>query len=760
MTLLQRRGFLSLGLAATGGLLIGCSASDPRERGLAAAPTGTGGTSGAALNAWVRIEPGGEVVVVVPRSEMGQGVHTALAQLVAEELEADWSRVQVEQAPPGRVYANTALLWAVLPLQPDDRGWLAQTARWSLSQTAMMLSLNVTGGSTSVRAAWEPMRWAGAAARSILEQVAARQWGVAANTCRAQNGEVIQGEGSRRASFGELAGHWSRKPLAPQSDLQLKAPAQWRLIGQSLRRLDSPAKSTGAAAFGADLNLPGLKRAVLRTCPHIGGRLVKVHDQAARALPGVLEVHAFPDWPVPAVAVVADTSWQALKAAQALELEWDAGLYATLDDQQMRQTLKESLEDAHDRTRFRNVGEAADAISKSDAKIVADYEVPYLAHAPMEPLNATARFDGKRLELWVGTQSPILARWAASRIAEVPIEAVDLHIPYLGGGFGRRLEVDVVEQVTHLAMKMRGTPVQLLWTRAQDLQHDVYRPAAMARLEAGLRGGRLEACRIRVAGPSVSDSTTRRILPAELTAPMPLAPDKAQIEGAYDLPYGLRHFLVEQALTESPLPLGYWRGVGHTVNAFFTECFIDEIAQALQQDPLKLRLDLLADKPRHRAVLEAAARLGRWAEAAPAGRARGLALHESFGSICAQVAEVSLDPKGRPRVHHIACALDAGTIVHPDGVKAQLESAVIFGLSAALWGQVPVREGQVALSGWADYPVLRLADTPRIDTALMPSAAEPGGVGEPGTPPVAPAVANALARLDGRRRRSLPLAAS
>ena len=757
MTTLQRRGFLSLGLVATGGLLVGCSASDPRDRGLAAAPSVPAGGNGAALNAWVRLEPGGEVVVVVPRSEMGQGVHTSLAMLVAEELEADWSRVRVEQAPPGRVYANTALLWAALPLQPDDRGWMAQAARWGLSQAAVMLSLNVTGGSTSVRAAWEPMRWAGAAARSVLEQVAARQWGVAVDTCRARNGEVIQADGVRRASFGELAGQWSRKPLAPQSDLRLKAPSQWRLIGQSPRRLDSALKSTGSAAFGADLALPGLRRAVLRTCPHIGGRLVKVHDQAARAVSGVREVHAFADWPVPAVAVVADSSWQALKGAKALELEWDAGLYATLDSEQMRQTLKHALDEPHDTTSFRKLGDAAQELSRAPSKLEAEYEVPYLAHAPMEPLNATAKFDGKRLTLWVGTQSPILARWAAARIADLPIEAVDLHIPYLGGGFGRRLEVDVVEQVTHLALKMPGTPVQLIWTREQDLQHDVYRPAAMARLEAGLQGERLQACRIRIAGPSVSDSTTRRLLPAELTAPMPVAPDKAQVEGAYDLPYGIPHFLVEQTLTDSALPMGYWRGVGHTVNAFFTECFIDEIAQALKQDPLKLRLDLLADRPRHRAVLQAAAQLGRWGQPPPAGRARGLALHESFGSICAQVAEVSLDGRGRVRVHQIACALDAGTIVHPDGVKAQLESAIVFGLSAALWGEVPVRDGRVALSSWADHPVLRLSDTPRIDSVLMPSSAEPGGVGEPGTPPVAPAVANALARVDGRRRRRLPL---
>ena len=764
-TPLDRRRFLLLGAAAGGGLLVACSPIDPRERGHAPRPPQARGAGtaaadpGIAVNAWVRVHTDGRVQVALPRSEMGQGVHTALAMLVAEELEADWAQVQIEQAPPGRVYANTAMLAAALPLQPDDEGWLAQAGRWATARTAVALSLNITGGSTSVRAAWEPMRWAGASARAVLVATAARQWGVKAEACAAQQSAVVHAASGRRAGFGELARLWSDKPLDPPSSLQLKPRERWTLIGTSPTRLDTPAKSTGTATFGADIPLPGLRRAALRTCPWPQGHLARFDDTATRALSGVRDVWAFPDWPVPAVAVVADTTWQALRAAAALQIDWDAGLggMTASGEGTGRAALQEAL-DGEEGTHFRRVGDADSRWQAADPKqrLEAVFEVPHLAHAPMEPLNATAWLHDDRLEIWTGTQSPILARWRASQITGLPIESVTLHIPFLGGGFGRRLEVDVVEQVTHLAMKMRGTPVHLTWTREQDLQHDVYRPAAMARLQARIDEGRLDTLRMKVSGPSVSDAFTRRLLPADLMAPMPVMPDKTQIEGAYDLPYAIGHLQAEQVLVPSPLPIGYWRGVGHSYNAFFTECFLDEVAQALGRDPLDLRLSLLSQRPRHRAVLEAAARRAGWPQASAPGRALGLALHESFGALCAQVAEVSL-ADGRPRVHRIVCALDAGTLVHPDTVRAQLESAIVFGLSAALWGRVPVQEGRVALRGWADYPVVRMADVPVIDTVLIESREPPGGVGEPGTPPVAPAVANALARLDGRRRRALPL---
>jgi isoquinoline 1-oxidoreductase beta subunit len=752
----DRRQFLFIGAVMGGALVAGCSPVDPTPHGQA----GQGGRAGqgVSLNAWLRIGADGRVTVALARSEMGQGVHTALAMLVAEELDIPWTQVGVEQAPPGRVYANTALLHAVLPLQPDDEGWLARGARWALSNAAVMLSLNVTGGSTSVRAAWEPMRWAGAAAREALRATAAREWKVSVQECRATQGEVLHSTTGRRAGYGELAQAWAKQPVDPPPKLMLKSPSQWSLIGTSPPRLDTADKSTGRASFGSDIHVPGLLRAVLRTCPYLHGRLIKVDAARALKLPGVRAVHEFHDWPVPAVAVVAEHTWQALKAAQALGVEWDPGLNAGQSIKAQQQVMQELLDDEAG-TRFRNLGDAQARLAAAVQTLKADYEVPYLAHAVMEPLNATALFKDGELQLWTGTQSPILARWRASQIAGIDIERVQLRIPYLGGGFGRRLETDVVEQATHLAMKMPGTPVHLMWTREQDLQHDVYRPLAMARLSAGLTTGStpgLDALQIKVVAPSISDDTFKRLFPGPLTESAPTLPDKSQIEGAYDLPYAIRHQQVEQVLCPSVLPLGYWRSVGHSYNAFFTECFLDEVAQALGRDPLALREDLLEQRPRHLAVLRAAAQAAGWGRTPAPGRALGLALHESFGSICAQVAEVSLQD-GRPRVHRIVCALDAGTVVHTDTVKAQLESAIVYGLSAALWGRVPVEAGQVKLRSWADYPVLKMADMPTIDTILMKSEREPGGVGEPGTPPVAPAVANALARLEGRRHRRLPL---
>lgn len=763
-----RRRFLVLAAATGGGLIVACSPTDPREPGQAKGAA----QAGVALNAWLRIAPDGRVTVTVPRAEMGQGVHTALAQLVAEELEVPWAQMAVEPAGPGRVYANTALLHAVLPFQPDDQGWWVQAARWALSNSAVMLSLNITGGSTSVRAAWEPMRWAGASAREVLRAVAARQWQVDLDQCQSGQGQVQHQGTGRRLGYGELAALWAARPIEPRSPLSLKPAAQWTLIGTSPKRLDTPEKSSGRAAFGSDLMWPGLKRAVLRACPYVHGRLVKADARRALAVPGVRAVHEFPDWPVPAVAVVADHSWQALKGAQALVLEWDPGLVGGLNTTAQQQTMQVMLEEESG-TRFRHLGDAAATMAQAAQTLQAQYQVPYLAHALMEPLNATAWLESGRLRLHTGTQSPILARWRAAQIAGLDIEQVELQLPYLGGGFGRRLETDVVEQVTHLAMKMPGTPVHLFWTREQDLQHDVYRPAAVARLGAALitapdKGAsaaaatgvaprlQLGALQIKVVAPSLSEGTTRRLFPGPLTEAMPTLPDKSQIEGAHDLPYAIANQSVEQVLCPSVLPVGYWRSVGHSYNAFFTECFLDEVAQALGRDPLALREELLQQRPRHLAVLRAATQQAGWGQALPAGRALGLALHESFGAICAQVAEVSLH-NGQPRVHRIVCALDAGTLVHPDTVRAQLESAIVFGLSAALWGQVPLDGGQVQLRGWADYPVVKMADMPQIETILMPSTQAPGGVGEPGTPPVAPAVANALARLDGRRRRGLPL---
>lgn len=730
------------------------TASIPRGGG-----TASGSTSGppaVSLNAWIRIAPDGAVVVAVPRVEMGQGIHTALALLAAEELDIDWRQVQVETVWSGRVYANTALLSGVLPLQEDEKGWWAQAARWTTEQMAWMVSLNVTGGSASVRSAWESLRWAGAGARSCLVEAAARQGGVAPESLVVRSGAVHHPPTGRQWSFAALAQQWSIRPTPPERVAPPKPRGAWKLIGTSPPRLDTPAKLNGQAAFGMDIPIPGRWVAALVMAPHAGAHWRSFDDAQARQLPGVRHIVPCPDWPVPCIAVIADGTWQALRAARQVTVDWSQEDSGFGDHRSAQTVLREALNE--DGVRFRQDGNPAArwAQAATADRWEAEYTVPYLAHAPLEPLNACVRVESGAVDIWCGTQSPILARWRAAQLADVPIDAVRLHIPYLGGGFGRRLEVDVVDQATRLALKFPGTPIQVVWSREQDLQHDVYRPAAAARLAASWKGDRLDSVSIRVAAPSVSHASMQRWLPPWMGDAVPRTPDKVQIEGAYDLPYDIGHVEVRQILTDSPLPVGSWRSVGHSYNAFFTECFLDELALQRERDPFELRRDLLRHRPRHRAVLDALERLCDWKRPPAEGISRGLALHGSFGSICGQVAEVERGPRGWV-VHRIYCVLDAGTIVHPDGVRAQLEGSIVFGLSAALWGQVPFQGRTVQLRAWSDYPVVRMEHCPEIVMHLMDSTAAPGGVGEPGTPPVAPAVANALSRLEGQRRRSLPL---
>ena len=501
----------------------------------------------------------------------------------------------------------------------------------------------------------------------------------------------------------------------------------------------------------------------MRQCPLLGGHVQKFDESSAQHISGVVKAVQLDEH---CVAVVAHSSWAALKGARELQVQWAHGFHEQLDSAQIQQQLWQAL-DEHKPTRFRKIGEALAELDNTQAgqRIVrADYEVPFLAHAAMEPLNATARWNppvaekaqAGRLSLWCGTQSPTLARLKAAQLADIDMDAVDLHIPFLGGGFGRRLETDVVEQVTRLALMFPGRAVQLLWSREEDMQHDFYRPAAVSRLSAKLDAqGRVRAWHHRVAAPSVSHETTLRILPHSLTEHLPMMPDKVQIEGAFDLPYAIEHQQVDQVLSATPVPVGSWRSVGHSYNAFFTECFLDELAHASGQDPLAYRQAMLTQRPRHQAVLNKVAQISDW-KSPRKGAALGIALHESFGSICAQVAEVVREGS-TPRVTRVWCVIDCGTAIHPDGIVAQMESAVAFGLSAALQGRIMVAHGQIQQSGFADYPVVRMRDMPQVKVEIMPSSAPPGGVGEPGTPPVAPAVANAWFALTGQRLRSLPL---
>lgn len=742
---MKRRGFLIAGGVLGGGALLvgyGLRAPSAQER-LGDAALFPAKEGEAALNAWVKIGRDGRVTVAMPRAEMGQGVHTALAQLLAEELDADWSSLQVQDVPVAKVYANSALLLNVLPLQPDAEGGLARFARGAAQRLGLLLHLQVTGGSSSVRDAFEPLRLAGATARALLLQAAAQRLKVDASQLRTEAGHVLHG--AQRIPYGELVEAAAQLP-AP-GEVYLKPRQGWKLIGKPMPRLDLPSKVDGTAVFGIDVRLPGMLYASLRQAPVGQGRIEAWDTSALLQRPGVKQAFVLDGR---TAVVVAERWWQAESALRAHPPRMVAG--AALDSAQLLQQLQAALDDGKGFA-FRDDGDAEKTLAAAATTISADYRLPFLAHAALEPQNCTAQFKHGQLQIWAPTQVAALARWRAAAVADIKQEAVTVHTTYLGGGFGRRLETDVVEQATAIALRCEGAPVKLLWTREEDFTHDVYRPAALARFAAALgEDGLPTAWSNLVAGPSLTLDTMDRLLPAIAMD----SPDKNQIEGAYELPYAIPNLLVRQRRVRLSVPVGSWRSVGHSVNAFGTECFLDELAEAARIDPLAYRERLLAGRPRHLQVLREAARLAGWSTPAPAGRARGIALHESFGSICAQVVEASLEGDA-VRVHRVSVALDAGTLVNPDTVRAQMEGSVIFALSAALYGGITLAQGAVQQQNFPQQPLLSLADTPAIEVLLVDSQEAPGGVGEPGVPPLAPALVNAVSRLRGRRVRELPL---
>ncbi len=780
---MKRRGVLLSALSVAGALVVGWGAMPPRSRQGAAGLLGAD-DRGVALNGWIRIAPDGSVQLAMPRSEMGQGVHTALAMLVAEELDVALERVALIEPGHDAIYGNVAASLGALPFHPDelqpgreDR-WV-QADRWIVSKLARELGINLTGGSTSVADAWEPLRLAAAVARGQLLGAASLQWKLPVAELTVTDGVVGHSSGLR-AHYGELV----RQAAATRpATVQPKPAASWRLIGTAAPRLDAVAKSSGRATFGIDVRLPGMLFAAVRHSPMIGGGHGPVDVDAVLRQPGVERVVRLGQLAgsQAAVAVVARTSWHALRAAQALPVEWTQRPAGPLDSARIAQRLAHEAKEAAATLggfAFHQRGDVKQALAGAARRVEALYQAPYLAHAAMEPINCTAQVTEGRVELWVPTQLPGLARSLAARIAQVPESAVTVHVTYLGGGFGRRLDLDFVGQAVRVALETGGRPVQLLWSREEDLGHDFYRPAGAAWMQAGLDDtGRVTALAIHSAGDQITPRWMDRVLPPRMHAGMsvlqagaPLLPglkaqsgpldrvaDKTAAEGLYDLPYGIAHQRIAQVATRSGVPVGFWRSVGHSHNAFFSEGFIDELAHAAGKDPVAFRLSMLEDMPRHAAVLKRAAAEAGWGKPLPPGRARGVALHESFDTIVAQVAEVSLDA-GRPRVHRVVCAVDCGVVVNPGIVAQQMEGAVIFGLTAALHGRIDIVGGVVQQKNFPDYPLLQLKDTPEVQTHIVASTRDPSGMGEPGVPPVAPAVANALFVLTGRRLRELPLA--
>lgn len=714
------------------------------------------------LNGWIAVAPDDRVTVFLPKVELGQGIHTALAMICAEELGVPLERVDVEMAPVDAIYHNLIVGRDALPFASNADPRLVRAAHWLSDKMLREFGVMTTGGSTSVRDTWHPLRDAAAIARETLVAEAARRWSVAPAECTVQDGTVRHAD--RALRFSELLA--DGRPLPPASTWSHRAPIDYVLIGRATPRRDAREKASGRALFGIDARPPGLLFAAVRLAPVIGARVRAVDDTAALALSGVRAVVRLTgrNGGAEGIAVIA-TSWPvAQRARDVVRVTWDDGPNGALSSDAVRDALRAQAQEAGGRV-FRDAGNAVERLTTaaSSGREVhrAMYDVPYLAHATMEPPNCTVRIEDTGAEVWVGTQVPEQARAAVAHVLGRSPSEVTLHVPYLGGGFGRRLEVDMIGQAAEVAQSVPGTPVQVIWDRTDDLQHDFYRPAAAAHCEATLGAdGTIAALAITCASQEITRPYGRR-------AGVPLARfdiRKSAVEGLIEQPYALPALRVAHHLATHPVPVGYWRGVGHSSNAFFLECFIDELAHLAGRDPLAFRRDLIASTPRAVAVLDLVRVQSGWetppapaADGAPV--ARGVALHRSFGSIVAQVAEVSLDADGAPRVHRITCAVDCGLAINPDGVAQQMESAVAFGLSAALWGEVRIERGRVQLSNFDSWRALRLHEMPEVTTHLVPSSEPPEGVGEIGVPPIAPAVANALFALTGQRARSLPLSA-
>jgi isoquinoline 1-oxidoreductase beta subunit len=707
---LSRRSFVASVATLGGGLALGFHL--PIGFAPARAASGTD-----EVNAWVVIQPDDVVVIRVARSEMGQGITTSLPMLVAEELECDWGKVRAE-----------------FP-SPDEN--LRRKRAWGDMST---------GGSRSVRGSQEYLRKAGAAAREMLVAAAAQQWNVPAAECQAAKSIITHKPSGRTLRFGEVAQAAAKLP--PPAEPKLKDPKDWTLVGTPQKRLDTADKVTGKPIFGIDVRVPNMLYAAIVQCPVFGGTPKSYDDTKIRGLKGVRRVVPLPN----AVAVVADSWWQAKQAVDALPVTWDEGQNGKVSSADIAGVLRGGLT-ASEVPVVRKDGDVDAALGQTIKRVEAEYSAPYLAHATMEPMNCTAHVTPDKVEVWVPTQSGESALAAAAAAAEMTPEKVVVHKTMLGGGFGRRGAVqDFVHQAVLIA-KAVGQPVKLLWTREEDIRHDFYRPAAMVKFTAGLdASGMPIAWRVRLTSPSIFAA----LLPQRLVnGGDPIAASGFTNEMVYQVP----NLEVSYAMRTAHVPVGFWRSVNHSQNGFFRECFVDEMANAAGQDPYQFRRKLLSKDPVRLAVLDAAAQTAGWEKAPPPSVSRGIALVEAYGSLCAQVVEASVGDKGEVKVHRVVAALDSGHVVNPAILTSQVESGIVYALTAALYGAITIENGRVSQGNFDDYQMLRMADMPRVETVLVPSGGFWGGAGEVGVPPLAPALCNAIFAATGKRIRSLPIKA-
>src|SRR5271155_2646418 len=709
-----RRAFLQTGAAVGGGLLVSLYVPMLAKAGKALAAAEK---NEFAVNTFVHIGSDESVTVISAHSEMGQGIYTSLPMLLNEELEADWARVRVEAAPVDAAYNHP------------------------------VYGIQMTGGSTTSPAEWVRYRKMGALARTVLVQAAAQRWNVPAGECTVVKGVVFHDASHRRATYGELADAAAK--LTPPADVTLKVAKDFTLIGKPTLRLDTPAKVNGSAEFGLDVHLPGMLTAVVARPPVFGGKVVKIDASEALKIRGVKAVEQIPS----GVAVIAEGFWPAKLGRDRLKVDWDLGPNANLSTEQMLRDFSETSRKPG--LIAKKVGDPQAALAGAAKTITAEYDVPYLAHCMMEPLNCVVDLRGDSCELWTGTQFETVDRANAAKVAGLPPEKVKINTTLLGGGFGRRANPasDFVVEAVEVA-KVAKAPVKVVWTREDDIRGGWYRPMWYDHFEAGLDAqGNPVAWMHTIVGQSIMAGT----LFEQFGIKNGIAP--ASVEGAADILYGIPNVQVDLHSPKSVIPVQWWRSVGHSHTGFSVEAFLDQVAHAGGKDPYQLRRTLLANQPRMLAVLDLAAKKANWGSPLPAGRARGIAGHFSFDSYVAQVAEVSIDKDGTPRVHKIVASVDCGRVINPDTVKAQIEGGIIFGLTAALKTEITLENGRVQQSNFNNYPMVRMYDSPEIEVHIVESAEKPTGVGEPGVPPVAPAIANAILVLTGKPVRRLPIKA-
>ena len=733
---IARRTFLVGSAAIAGGVAFGYYAYKRTPTNPLISELGNGET---ALTPYVRINQSG-VTIITPRADLGQGAYSVQAALVAEELDLDWKDIKVDPGPPGAAYYNSKVMAEGFPIAATDDGTFAHGMRFLGNAAGKFLSLQITGGSSTVPDAYEKLRIAGAVAREVLLSAASKQTGIAKADLKTRNGAVVTPDG-KSLSYASLAS--TAATIEPPASIKLKPETEWRYLGKSMRRIDVVSKSTGTATFGIDIKMPGMVYATVRTNPRIGGRLNGFDARAAEKSKGVLKVVPISG----GVGVIADNTWRAFQAANAIKFDWGPASYPATSAA-MFETVAGSFISARQDSRFKNEGDVESALNGTKV-IEAEYRIPYLAHAPLEPMNAVVQFKNERLDIWTGTQIPLFLVASAATVAGLEPENVHLHVQMCGGSFGRRLEDDYVRQAVELAKAFQDRPIKMTWTREEDMTHDFPRPLGMARMRGAVKDGQVNAYDLGIACPSVTSSQTGRL---NMSLP---GPDIAIVAGAWDQPFRIPNYRVTGYRVPELVPVSSWRSVGASGNGFLHDCFLDELIHAAGADPLKELLRLCWHEP-SRKVLEAAGEMSNWGSDPGKDRGRGIAFTLSFGVPVAEVVEVTNTPKGI-RIDKVFVAVDVGKVLDPENFENQVQGGVIWGLGHAMNAELTYADGIVEQTNFHAYEGMRLYQAPKIEVRALTNAAEIRGIGEPSVPPAAPALANAIFAATGNRIRELPL---